>query len=308
MTVEIDAGIDGRPEIEENTTIALAATKPNINPDQILAVARRRHAGLSAAAARGRRRGPRRAASRSSRRSLRRLEPTTRDIAKINGALAVRRENLRRVITNFGEISKRLAGNDVQVADFVSSQDTVFGAFANQEANIRQLLQEFPGALHETRARARRRRRALRPAQARAHGPDPLRAGAEAGARAAAALLPRRRRARSSTRSAPSRATCSRSLADLETAAPPLTRSAKDLDGTFTELNGLVDGLAYNPPGPDEGYLFYLSWLNHNANSSALLQDAAGPLPRAILMYSCRPLVALRQRAASRPPGAAPAS
>ncbi len=46
--------------------------------------------------------------------------------------------------------------------------------------------------------------------------------------------------------------------------------------------------LAYNPPGStDEGYLFWLSWLNHNFNSIFLTQDAEGPLRRGLLVYTC---------------------
>ncbi len=82
---------------------------------------------------------------------LRRLEPTTRDIAKINGALAERRDNLRRVITNFKLIAEELGRSDTDLAEFVSTQNAVFGAFAEEEQNLRLTLQELPGALRETR-------------------------------------------------------------------------------------------------------------------------------------------------------------
>ena len=54
---------------------------------------------------------------------LRRLEPTARDIAKINGALAERRENLRHVITNFKLIAEELGKSDTNLAGFVDSQN-----------------------------------------------------------------------------------------------------------------------------------------------------------------------------------------
>jgi phospholipid/cholesterol/gamma-HCH transport system substrate-binding protein len=74
---------------------------------------------------------------------------------------------------------------------------------------------------------------------------------------------------------------------NVRNASQPLSQAADGLDGSFSELNQLLNGLAYNPPGQDEGYLFYLSWLNHNANSSSLVEDSGGPILRGIAMYSC---------------------
>ena len=77
--------------------------------------------------------------------------PTTRDLAKINGAVAKRRENLARVVTNFRLIAEELSRSDTNLAEFVSSQNAVFGAFADSEQSIRETLQRFPSALRETR-------------------------------------------------------------------------------------------------------------------------------------------------------------
>ena len=46
--------------------------------------------------------------------------------------------------------------------------------------------------------------------------------------------------------------------------------------------------LAFNPSGSQqEGYLFWLSWLNHNFNSIFLTQDAEGPLRRGLIVITC---------------------
>jgi phospholipid/cholesterol/gamma-HCH transport system substrate-binding protein len=52
-------------------------------------------------------------------------------------------------------------------------------------------------------------------------------------------------------------------------------------------LNEVVDALAANPEGRDEGYLFYVPWLNHNTNNLFTLQDAHGPVRRASVLLSC---------------------
>ena len=56
----------------------------------------------------------------------------------------------------------------------------------------------------------------------------------------------------------------------------------------FTDLNLGLNALAYNPQqSDDQGYLFYVPWLNHNLNENYLLQDAYGPIRRGTLLVSC---------------------
>jgi phospholipid/cholesterol/gamma-HCH transport system substrate-binding protein len=55
-------------------------------------------------------------------------------------------------------------------------------------------------------------------------------------------------------------------------------------------LNHLTDALAYDPPGDGVGQqssLFSLPWAGHNTNSVVSTQDALGPLPRSITLFSC---------------------
>ena len=76
-------------------------------------------------------------------------------------------------------------------------------------------------------------------------------------------------------------------VGDVRRAAKPLKDSSSQLSGSFTELNQLVNALAYNPSGSGESYLFYLSWLNHNTNTSLLTQDGLGPVLRGLFTYTC---------------------
>jgi len=54
------------------------------------------------------------------------------------------------------------------------------------------------------------------------------------------------------------------------------------------ELNDLFDAVGYNPPGAEEGHLFWASWLGHNANQTFNIQDASGPILRALVFNSCQ--------------------
>ncbi len=285
MTVELDPGTETET-VDEGFTVPLAATKPNVNLDQIIssldadtqAYLKLLLAGGSEAL--GGEKSKELAAV------LRRIEPTARDLAKINGQLSKRRSNLRRVITNFGLIAQRLSRNDVRVAEFVDSQNAVLGAFADQEQSIRATLRGLPGALTETR-------RALSAGEALSVDLEPalreLLPAARALDPALESLQPFFRKTIGPVRNQirPFTKKTLPFVKNVRSASEPLAQSAAGLEGSFSELSQLVNGLAYNPPGKDEGYLFYLSWLGHNANSLQLVQDSGGPMLRGIAMYAC---------------------
>ena len=76
---------------------------------------------------------------------LRRLEPTTRDLAKINGAVAKRRENLARVITNFKLIAEELGRSDTNLAEFVVDPERRLRRLRRlRRQSIRETLQRLP--------------------------------------------------------------------------------------------------------------------------------------------------------------------
>ena len=286
MTIELDAGTD-EGEIPEGYTIPLANSAPNVNPDQILAsLDGDTRAYLKLLLAGGAQAFGTPEKSQDFAQVLRRLDPTIRDIAKINGEIAKRRHNLRRVITNFKLIAEELAKSDTNLTGFVESQDQVFGAFAESEAKLRETLQELPSTLRETRGAltaGATLSRQLTPAlndllpQARAFGP------------ALRATRPMFRKTEPSIRTQirPFTRTVAPVVGDLRRAAKPLRDSSSQLSGGLTELNQVLNALAYNPSGSAEGYLFYLSWLNHNTNAAFLTQDGLGPNLRALLTYTC---------------------
>ena len=62
---------------------------------------------------------------------------------------------------------------------------------------------------------------------------------------------------------------------------PPLSDT-----NTFRVVNSLLNELAYNPPGPVEGFLYWASWDNHNASSIFSTQDAHGAIRRGMVLTS----------------------
>jgi phospholipid/cholesterol/gamma-HCH transport system substrate-binding protein len=287
MVIEMDPGTSG-PEIKEGSTVPLSNTKPQINADEILATLdadTRNYLTLllngGAEGLGGRQKGLQLSAA------LRRLEPTTRDIARINTAVATRRQNLARVIHNFGLIAEELGRHDQQLSQFVDSSNAVLGSFAHQQAAIRASLQELPSTLQATRnglgsadqlsIQLRRSLPALIPSAAA------LKGGLEASQRLFRDTTPPiRDQIRPFTRQihAPVR--------HLVQGADPLDKTVSGLKTGLSNLNYGLNELAYNPNPSVGNPLFYLGWLNHDFNSVYLNQDAYGPLRRGFIMASCQ--------------------
>jgi phospholipid/cholesterol/gamma-HCH transport system substrate-binding protein len=284
MTVDVDPGTDGEA-VEEGATIPLSQTEPNVQPDRILASldgdTRAYLQLLISGAAEGLGgRGEQLSAG------LRRFEPLGRDLARLNGALAKRRANISQSITSFRNLAEALARDDTRLAEFVVSQNEVLGAFADQEAALRETLQELPSALRSTRsALASGDRLALElgpaareltpAAQAFAQGQPALRSFL------GDTVEPIGEQIRPFTRQV------RQPVKHLKGASGPLGATIGATARSLTDLNRLFNAWAYNPSGAEDGYLFWTAWLNHNTNNIGLLQDAHGPLPRGIVLQSC---------------------
>ena len=87
----------------------------------------------------------------------------------------------------------------------------------------------------------------------------------------------------------------------LRVAAHNLRPLTPHLTNTFKVLNALLNELAYNPPGPEEGYLFWNAWVAHDGATIFGTQDAHGPIRRGLVMASCSSLSLLEQVTASNP-------
>ena len=121
MVLEVDPG-SATEEIDDGATIPLASTQPNVNPDEVLATLDGDTRGfLTLLLADGAKGLGGKGLELSS--ALRRFEPTTRDIAEITGALAVRRENIRNSIHNFRLLAEELGNKDQTLTDFIDSSD-----------------------------------------------------------------------------------------------------------------------------------------------------------------------------------------
>lgn len=287
MVVEVEPGNQpGR--LEEGSTIPLSRTQPNVNPDEILrsldADTRLYLQMLLQAAGEGigsREQGLQLSAG------LRRLEPFSRDIARLNGALATRRRSIARAVHYFRLLTEELGAHDAEIRRFVASSADALGSFARQEASLRSTLRELPGTLATTnRALGSSNRLSLELAptlrelipQARALAP----------ALRSAQRLFRQTREPLESQIRPFVRQTIPTLKDVVPAAGPLAKTVRGFRDTLKPLNYAFNELAYNPGGSyRKGYLFYLAWLNHLLNAT-YLQDAEGPLRRGLVLLSCQ--------------------
>jgi phospholipid/cholesterol/gamma-HCH transport system substrate-binding protein len=285
MTVELDPGRqDGN--VAEGSTIPVSRTKPNVQPDQILATLDGDTRAYLQLLLKGAGRG---LGDRGEELSavFRRFEPLARDLKLIGAALAERRRNIANSITEFKQVSQALGASDTRLAEFVDASAAALGSFADQEASIREALQELPSTLRETQS-------ALASGEefATVVGPASrdLIPSAQALGPALRALRPLLDETTAPLRDQirPFSSAAQTPVRHLAQAADPLDKTTKGLSTTFGELNMLANAAAYNPPSPvEEGYLFWLAWLNHDTNALFFSQDAMGPMLRTIVIFGC---------------------
>jgi phospholipid/cholesterol/gamma-HCH transport system substrate-binding protein len=288
MVVEVDPGTQSSPRVKEGSTIPLSSTQPNVQPDQFLAsLDADTQQFLKLLLANGAEAlDPEQGRDVKLSNALRRLDPFARDISRISGALAQRRQNIAGSIHNFQLLSTELGNKDQDLANFVDSSNAALAPFAREQASLQRAIQELPGTLQATKG-------ALTSANELAIQSGPALKKSLPGSRATGAALrslrplfrqtagPIQNQIRPFTKQVASPVTHVAQISQgLGTATPGLKTG-------FTDLNLGLNALAYNPPGGDEGFLFYVPWLNHDLQANYLLQDAYGPLRRGILLISC---------------------
>ncbi|MDX6650661.1 MAG: phospholipid/cholesterol/gamma-HCH transport system substrate-binding protein [Solirubrobacteraceae bacterium] len=285
MSIELDPGTPAAGRLREDQVLPAARTTPNVNPDEVLAAldgdTRAYLATLLNAGGRGLHgRGA------DLRAVLRASAPTLAHTRRVTGVLADRRVKLRRLIGNLRVLSEAVAAQDGDLGRLVGAGDATFAALASQEGALRESLRRLPGTLGEAEAALRSTGRfaaRLRPALDALGPAVRLLPGALVDVRPllrdGEPVL--RRQIRPLVRAArPLARDLGPTLADLHAVTP-------DLTSAFRVLVRVVNELAYNPPGAEEGYLFWLAWFAHNANSILSIEDAHGVAWRGQLVGSC---------------------
>jgi phospholipid/cholesterol/gamma-HCH transport system substrate-binding protein len=291
MIVEMDPGKPAAPAVKDGYTIPVSQTKPDVNLDEILSQLDRPTRTylrlLVAGGAEGlKNNGP------GLSNTLRRFEPLSRDVGRISGAIAQRRQNLGKLVHNLQLLITAIGGKDKDLSELVVSQNAVFEAFANEDAKLRETLRLLPNALSTTRT-------ALTKSTAATDQLEPtlrkLRPGARALADAQRSLRPFARQTTPVVRDQlrPFARKATPPVEHLRPALGNLAKATPNLTKTFSLLNKLLNAFTYNPKGSAESSLFYGLWLNHIGASVYSTQDAFGPIRRGVILTDCVALGAL---------------
>ncbi len=299
MVIELNPGSANSGEIPEGGTLKVSRTLPNVNPDEILAGLDADTRSYLQLLINGGGQGLNGNASELSA-TLKRFDPVAVYLAKIGSQLGRRQAYIKSSIHNFSILSQALGERDTQLARFVRSSNDVFSVFASEQANLRETLRLLPEALSTTNtalvnsdALTSQMGPALKKLEPTAVGTADALKTLQTFAKATTPVIENQLR--------PFTGQAEPTVASLKPSAANLAETAPKLDTSFSVLNTLTNELAYNPPGSQEGYLYWLAWGNHLSASILSAQDAHGPLRRGLLFASCDALSIFEAIAESNP-------
>jgi phospholipid/cholesterol/gamma-HCH transport system substrate-binding protein len=303
MFIELTPGRGPAPRAREGWRMPIASTLPDVNPDEFLSsldADTRDYLKLLLSGARGgleERSGDLNAV-------LKRFEPTYRDIARVSGEVAGRREDLKRLINSLDRLNTELGRKDDELAQLVDASATVFRQFSAERGNVAATVRELPSALAQTTdtlGKVETMAEVLAPASER------LRPAVRALERANRSTRPFAREVEPLLREdiRPFVRELRPLVRELDPAAADLAEADPTLKRTVHQLNRLFNLLAFNPggrEGPDdedreEGYLFHLAWLSHQSVSLFGGQDANGIFRPLVLGGACNVLLNTAQSA-----------
>jgi phospholipid/cholesterol/gamma-HCH transport system substrate-binding protein len=287
MFIEVNPGSNRAPAAGPGFTIPVANTKPDVNLDEVLASLDGDTRAYLTLLVNGAGRGLAQNGGNQLAQVFERFEPTFRDLARVNTAVAVRGRNLRRLVNSLQRLNTALAQKQNQIVRLVDSSSTVFRAFASQNQNLSQAIAELPGTLTQatsTLGQVQTFATLLRPTATN------LLPAAQALPAANAALTALARPATPivGDQIRPFVIAARPLVQQLVPASDQLAKATPNLQKTFSVVNHLVNMLGYFPGGGQHGYLWWLAWLGHNTRTLFSIQDANGPYRPLFIQFSCQ--------------------
>ncbi|WP_320669176.1 MlaD family protein [Patulibacter defluvii] len=287
MNLELDPGDPRRPALADGARLPAAQATPQVQLDEVLSSldsdARAAFQQLVDATAGGLGRDPA---------ALRELiglgTPVAHGADRILAEMEGRRRELRSLVGALRRLATAVAARDRALGATIDRAATTLTTIGGRDGDLRATLRLLPGTLGRARTalagagaladELRPASRALRPVvrDLRAALPalDPLLADLPG------QLRPVRRAARLALPP----------LADLRATVDRLRPVLGDLGDVLGVTQRLANLLAYNPPGSEEGFLFWFAWTFHNVGSAFSTQDANRTINRGQVIVSCNSL------------------
>jgi phospholipid/cholesterol/gamma-HCH transport system substrate-binding protein len=285
MQVELFPGHRRTGRMKDGATIRVAKTAVPIDSDDFTSAldadTRAYFQALASAADRGLRgRGT------DLRAALKALGPTTVQLRQLGDALAARRTQMARLVHNLSLLSRATAAKDRELGTVVDAGATTLRAIADQDSALRDSISQLPGTLSAARSTLANATELANETGPTLRALDPSVQRLPGALRAAAPLV-RRTEPLVRTKLRPLVREAGPLIDDLSPAIDNLQYLSPHLKAVFSVFDYTANELAYNPPGKEEGYLFWIAWFMHNANSALSTEDAHGPLIRGLVLASC---------------------
>jgi len=220
---------------------------------------------------------------------LQTLGPTSAQLRQIGDLLAARRGELAQIVHNLGSVTQAISQKDGQLGTVVRAGDQTVNALATQDVALRAAILRLPGTLQTTRTTL-----ADVIPLANALGPT------------ATALIPVAHRLPSTLRDSQTLFKGAvllplnkipafvNAVIPLAKQLPPVGSNLKQevppLISSFKVLAGITNETAYVPGHGNPGFLYWLGWFAHNADSFLSTADANGGGWRGVLLASCSDL------------------
>jgi phospholipid/cholesterol/gamma-HCH transport system substrate-binding protein len=294
MFVELNPGTSKAPVAKPGYTLPLAHTNPEVNLDEVLASLdsdTRQYLDLLVNGAgqgvQGR--------SSDLTQVLERFEPTHRDLARLNGAIAKRGRDLQQLVHSLQRLNTALATRKTQITQMIDSSSRVFAALASEEGNISRSVKDLPGTLAQTAATLQKVKVFAQLLGPTAHKLLPAAKALPAANHALAALAK------------PAAPILQNQIRPFVIAARPVVRSLRpaavrlaaatpSLSRTFVTVNHFLNILGYFPHGTRQhGYLWWLAWLGHVGRTVFSVQDGNGDFRQAFLQMNCSTIAQIAQ-------------
>ena len=233
------------------------------------------------------------------------LGPLNRDLDRLNSMVAQRRHELADLVHNLGVLTKTIGQHKGDVTSFVKANNAALSAIGAQDPNVQRALSLLPSTLStatNTFGKVNGLAHELGPAfnslRPFAQHLDALNASVRQTAIADTPII--KNQIRPFVRAARP------DLPPLNQAAQRYSKASPKLTTLGKEVNRLANMAAYNPhgaqgcpggqcdpqpagkPARDEGYLYWASWLGHDANTVFQNQDANGLYRRVYFTASCQ--------------------
>ncbi|MFY9265105.1 MAG: MlaD family protein [Solirubrobacterales bacterium] len=284
MYVDMRAGTPSAGAIADGGTVPLSQTKSTVNFEEFLSVldadTRNYFQLLLDNAGKGLK-----GQGENLRSGFKRFAPTGKYGVRIVKQLQRRRKNIKRAISNLALLSDELGANSEQFASLIDSSSVNFRTWAGEQESIRQIIQKAPSALKATADAAEAADGVLADGEIALRDLEPLARDLGVSQKS---LRPFFRDQTRVTRDSfrPFARESQPLLGQLKPASAGLAKLAPNATKAVKSFNNLLNVVAYNPPGSEEGYLYWLSWFSHLNASSISTQDANGPLRTGALVGS----------------------